>query len=108
MAPTRGEEFLRNVANIPDFRRAFSGYFTSRSAVLVHLRAPEPKPSLFFLEKIEKVKKALDVEERWLEAARHELDQACTGDWDKVIEFDPVSQLFLHCCQQAGQGTSPG
>ena len=68
---------------------------------MVPLGAPEPQPPLFFLEKIEKVKKALEVEEKWLEAACRQLnarevrtdnllttlDQACAGDWDSVIRF---------------------
>ena len=54
--PSRGDKFLKNVANSPDFRKAFSGYFTSTAAVMVHLGAPEPKPPLFFLDKIEKAK----------------------------------------------------
>ena len=94
----RGEEFIKRISNNPNFRSKFSGYFPSTSAVMVRLGAPEPKPPLFFLEKIEKVKKALEVEEKWLEAARCELkerevridylrttlDQACSSDWDSI------------------------
>ena len=46
--PSRGEKFIKKVANSPEFRKAFSGYFTSTAAVMVRLGAPEPKPLLFF------------------------------------------------------------
>ena len=78
------------------------------TAVMVRLVAPEPKPLMFFLDNIEKVKQALEVEKRLVESARPEfkaselrasylrttMDQACRGDWDKLIGFEP----FLHGC----------
>ena len=33
--PTRGKKFLKNITKSPDFRKAFTGYFTSTAAVMV-------------------------------------------------------------------------
>ena len=86
MAIMRGKKFIKRISNDPDYRSKFSGYFTSTSAVMVRLRTPEPKPPLFFLEKIEKEKKALEVKEKWLEAAHCELNaREVRADYLRVL-----------------------
>ena len=98
MDPARGAVFLTNDM---DFRRTFCGYYTSVVTTLVHLRALEPKTPMFFLEKIEKVWRALE-EEEWLTAnqlevkarerrveyLRSTLDHGCEADWDEITGFE--------------------
>ena len=74
MDPARGEDFLKNIAKDADFRKAFSGYYMSMAATMVLLKAPEPNALLFLLEKIEKVKLALEEEQKWLAASRHKVE----------------------------------
>ena len=64
MDPRRGAEFIKRISVDADFRTKFCGYYTSILAVLVRLRAPEPKPPIFFLDKVERLQQALKVEEK--------------------------------------------
>ena len=65
MYPRRGKEFINRISSDLDFRSKFTGYYKSTFAVLVRLGAPEPKPPIFFLDKIEKIQKALEKRSGW-------------------------------------------
>ena len=101
MDPAQGQKFIDNMSQNMDFRKAFNDYNLSTTATLVRLGAPEPKPPMFFLSKLEKVREALVREEKclansWLELEAREqrveylrgiLDQGCDADWDQLVGF---------------------
>ena len=122
MDPRRGAGFIKRISAEAEFRTRFSGYYSSISAVLVRLGAPEPKPSIFFLDKVERLQQALKTEEKLLESACHEVTARETGLstsgllWIKhvlgsgtlCLDTSPGSRHFLHGRLHAGRGKGPG
>lgn len=65
----------------PHSRKSFGGYYTFDAATLARVRAPKAKTPPFFLEKFEKIKRALEEEEKWLSASQAEVEA-----WERRAE----------------------
>ena len=116
MDPTRGPEFLQRACNDAEFRKIFLSHNTPIASALSRLGAEEITTPAFFVDRIERVRKTLETEEREL-AVREEraayycsiLTRVSGGDMDAVIGYDtrspplpprPATGAALRCTEQ--------
>ena len=99
---TGGPEFLQRGCNDVEFRKIFLSHYTPIESVLSRLGAAEITTTVFFVDRIELVRKALETEEKLLDYACHELaareeraayyrgilTRVSDGDMDAVIGYD--------------------
>ena len=102
MNPLQGPKFLNSVGNDSDFRKTFLGHYHDVEGVMRRLGADPTPPPTLFLDKMKKVKEALELEQRLAELARYEvtareeqvaflqdtLDKSCTGDMEALIGYN--------------------